>query len=182
MSTIKWDVFLSHAGEDHARAADLTKWINAEVRHTERELRVFNTSECENRFSEPDFAIGGNWTETYRRYIEDLKRYLTENMAASRVYLLMVTPWSLQKRSDWVSFEIETAQELVHAHNERSFTFFPCVIDGAELFQLPPGAANFQGIDAATKDGLEMLRYQLLKRVAEARGEQLGVPQQLAGR
>jgi hypothetical protein len=182
MSTIKWDIFLSHAGEDHERAAELTAWINAEIRHTEKELRIFNTSECENRFREPDLAIGANWTETYRRYNEELRRYLAENMAASRVYLLMVTPRSLQKRSGWVSFEIQTAQDLLHARSERSFTFFPCVTDGAKLFQLPPGAINFQGIDAATKDGLAMLRYQLLKRVSEARGEDHGPLQQLTER
>lgn len=155
----KYDIFLSHAGEDHAQARAITASILRELNST-RDVRVFNTSEPENRFHEflrtkPDEPITSQWDRAA------LRQYLRDNMIASRSYLLLVTPQSLAKRSEWIEFEIATAREL--AQQRYASFFFPCVYGGATLSRLPEGAFTFQGVELSSQDGVTQLVYALRK-------------------
>jgi hypothetical protein len=178
MSPTKWDVFLSHAGEDHQEADRLVAWINQQVRGTPGELRVFNTSSPENRFHEFQADVGGR-THEYALYRDELKSYIADNMIASRVYLLLATPWSIAKRSEWITFEIETA---LHLRERGGLIFVPCVANGARVRDLPENAFAFVGADLSFAGGLNWLRDQLLSVVGRARDEDRGPPQQLTGR
>jgi hypothetical protein len=151
----KWDIFLSHAGEDRERASQISSFIKSEFLKKKRGVSVFNTSEPETRFNnflrtKPGERITSKWDQAA------LREYLRNNMTASRSYLLLVTLRSVAKRSEWIAFEIETAQELAQQH---AIYFFPCVCDGASALQLPEGAWMFQSCNIASQSGLiELIR------------------------
>jgi hypothetical protein len=157
---IKWDIFLSHAGEDRERASQISSFIKREYNKNKNEASVFNTSEPENRFNnflrtKPGEPITSKWDRAA------LRDYLRNNINASRYYLLLATPRSLAKRSEWIAFEIEIAQELAHQHGGY---FIPCLCDGALAGQLPDGAKMFNACDIDSQDALIALMRQLQHR------------------
>jgi TIR domain len=152
----RWDVFLSHAGEDHATAAKFAEWLTDDFRERGRNVTVFNTSVPEMRYRErPDPRDA--FSAEAMNYDEQLAEFLIENMVESTLYLLLVTPWSLAKRSQWVAYEIRVAKALAD-HVHRRF-FFPCLAEGAEMAQLVAleDAAEFSAVDVSSRSGLDFL-------------------------
>jgi hypothetical protein len=170
---IKWDVFLSHAGEDGDKASHLAGWINDHVGSKTRKLSVFNTSEPQNRFRESwdRLSPGAEWSVIGKRMDEDLRTYLRDNMVASRVYLLLVTPHSVTKHSEWIKFEIETAKGLT-SDDLDSLAFIPCVTDGVSLSFPLDGSELFQRFDISSESGLFKLRDLLVELLPHTRSEQ----------
>jgi hypothetical protein len=178
----RWDIFLSHAGDDHDEAARLSRWLKSEFHQRGRELSIFNTSEPATRFVpgslRPEFrGLRDDQLEPspylpylpHRTYSNDpetdLRRYLADNMKASRAYLLLITPRSLDKNSAWVSYEIEAAYALVR---ERGYCFFPCKaegVKGADFAKLPWMAAQFMHADIGNDEGLTKLARALRPKV-----------------
>jgi hypothetical protein len=154
-------VFLSHAGEDHALSISLADQLRTHCADLGHAVDVFNTSEPEYRFRELEerIRVGEPGDEAIVKWEEDLRDYLRTNIESSRAYVLLVTPKSLAKNSRWISFEMQVAREIaVRLQAAREFAgrltlyFFPCTV-GASLHELPGEAIYFQGVELDKPNG-----------------------------
>ncbi len=120
-------------------------------------MEVFNTSEPEHRYAtlESLISVGQRWLPRIAQYEVDLRKYLSDNLHDSAAFVLLVTPRSLAAASKVIEYEIDMAHEMT-TKSQKVF-FFPCVSDGAKLFQLPQKASNFQGVALDEPDGLMQL-------------------------
>ena len=137
-------VFLSHAGEDADVASRLAWDLREDLDAVGIEIEVFNTSESADRFKDFGDIVAGGGTFDAEEWERELRGYLRENIAKSAVYLLLVTPTSLEKNSKWIEFEINTAYEQ---RTQNQIGFIPCTTKGASLGELPPKASIFTGVD-----------------------------------
>jgi len=149
-------VFLSHSGLDHKLANDLAQRLELGLNVRGLSVRVFNTSEPENRFKDirEVIEVGANFAVETEKYEAELRAYLKGNLLSSAAYVLLVTKQSLRKNSGWIEFEMELAR--APAKKKCQF-FFPCAADGATLSQLPRVASYFQGIQLDAHDGFRKL-------------------------
>lgn len=108
---------------------------------------IFNTSEPEYRYKELKELIspGDDFRQKAYAYDEELKNYLKRHLSESAIYLLLVTPRSLDAHSGWIEFEMHAAREVLGTEHRRFF--MPCVAGGATLRELPTPANLFQGIE-----------------------------------
>lgn len=136
-------VFLSHAGEDADLALSLAADVQRDLASAGSPVRVFNTSSSHDRFCElHEFLSAGEaWDAT--PWETKLREYLEAAIIGSSVYLLLATPASVEKNSQWIKFEIDTACEV---WERRGLLFIPCAADGLALHSLPPRANRFQGV------------------------------------
>jgi hypothetical protein len=151
-------IFLSHAGEDRNFVLRLVAQIE-EQWHREvpdSVAEVFCTSKNEYRFKELKQALGpeANWREETKRWEEELRQFLRQNLLGSAAYLLLVTEHSVKKNSAWIQFEIDIASERA---GDKGGFFFPCLAEGATFSDLPEKARWWQAIDLASHDGMEKL-------------------------
>jgi hypothetical protein len=161
----KWDVFLSHAGEDRETAATISARVNNFFQNQGRSVTVFNTSESQFRFK--DRSERALLLPEVVLYDQELAEYLIENMIASRAYLLLITPLSLKLRKDWVEFEIEVGTQVAR---ELRRCFFPCFANGAkltDLYALQREVGEFQSVDLSVEMGLVALLRVLREVIAD---------------
>lgn len=150
----KDQIFLSHAGEDSTFSRQLALEIGETLAKSGSKVNVFNTSDPEHRFR--DFldivSAGERWDSS--EWEEELRGYLRSNIQDSAAYLLLVTPISLQKNSQWIQFEIDTAADIFRT---QGIHFIPCACGDHCLRLLPEKARIFQGIDISNQNGISML-------------------------
>ncbi len=145
-----WDVFLSHAGEDHELASRTATGVKSAFARRGRELNVLNTSTSSDRFYELQQAYR---EPSIERFEQELREYLESSMTRSRAYVLLVTRQSLGKNSKWIAFEIATARQIAAGRPN----FFISCVSGVKLTEIPAAAADFPGVDIASDRGLGAL-------------------------
>ena len=167
MNERRLKIFLSHSGLDSDRSISLQQELQGRFKNFGYNIKIFNTSTVEDRFKklESIIAAGVDWIEEAKKYEEELRKYLEQNLADSTAYLLLVTPKSLRANSRWIQFEIETAKSK--AITEKRHFFFPCVAEGATLRELPSGAMEFQGLKLEASGSLEKL-VEVIDRAASS--------------
>lgn len=160
-------IFLSHSGADKDFADLVGLIIESQFFFRGYAVKVFNTSDTQYRFSK--------WNELSRardvfkvaaaRRNEKLRAYLSENLAASSAYLLLVTGSGLREYGNWVQWEIQEGTALAREHH---IPFVSIIIDAEHQFPVPhppPEATSFQALNLDTTKG--DLQMELSKLVTE---------------
>jgi hypothetical protein len=141
-------IFLSHSGRDKDLAERLPRDIE---RMSGYWFRVFNTSDSGYRFAEwkASSRVAGDSRAAAAEYENKLRAYLSDKIADSSAYLLLVTPESTAgSGSDWVRWEVGEATALA---NRNHGVFIPVFVGAGfdphflgTIF--PREASMFQGI------------------------------------
>lgn len=155
-------IFLSHAGEDQALAIDLGRRIKEALAQAGVAVDVFNTSETQYRFQDlkERLTMGMDWAKETQAWTKELTEYLQSNLLRSAIYVILVTPRSVEKNSPWIAFEMKVASEEA---GKRGNSFLPCVTDGALFKMLPAEARFFQGVDLTEQHGFQRMMNAILE-------------------
>jgi hypothetical protein len=148
-------IFLSHSGNDKKIALKISEQMKFILNPTSSLVfDIFNTSQTQYRFKEFEkiVSLGGNIKEENIKWENELRLYLEKNLLYSDIYLLLVTKRSLIENSEWILFEMKTAEK--EAKKRGKAFFIPCLYNGASFDELPEIANKFQAADINSEIGL----------------------------